>query len=391
MTHDHKLDRLRCAMTGHGIDLVLTLKPEHGYWLSGFNPILHSHPMIALLPREGPPRLLVHALRDDHARASSALQHLHLYGVWSTKVTMGPDWRKALTAIITELGLERACIGIEERFISVEQQRQLREILPDARWADSSDLLLQARMIKSAAEIAAARVAADLANVGMDAAMRALRRGGSEREIALASQAAMGQHWNAHYPEVEVADFGSVEGGVFNGLQTWVLSGERLFFNADVPTTRQPQPGDLCAILIWTVANGIHAEIERTIACGDIAAPQRHALDTIFALRQELRPLLRPGTAIAGLFQAARAGLERRGYPHNIPGRIGHGIGLGAHEALSLDAHCPHVLQEGMLITFEPNLRVPPVCGTQISDTVLITADGHEFLTGGHDGFIEVR
>jgi len=390
MSHKHKLGRLRRAMREQEIDLLLTLKPEHCYWLCGFNPILYSHPMIALLPCEGAPRLLLHALRDDHARASTTLEHIHLYGVWSTKVTMGLDWCKALTAIITELGLEQACIGIEENFLTVQHQRQLRQALPSARWADSSGLILQARMVKSAIEIANARIAAELANIGMDAAMQALRQGGSEREIALVSQAAMGQHWNVHHPEVEIADFGSLEGGVFNGLQTWVLSGERLFFNADVPTTRRPQPGDLCAILIWTSANGIHAEIERTIACGDIPVTHRHALDTIFELRQELRPLLRPGTAIADLFQAAKAGLERRGYPGNIPGRIGHGIGLGAHEALSLNEHCPHILQEHMLITFEPNLRVPPVCGTQISDTVLITADGHECLTHGHDGFVRV-
>lgn len=391
MTDSHdKLQRLRRAMAEQDIDLLITLKPEHSFYIGGFNPIIYSHPVVALLPREGEPRLLVHALRDDHARASTALEHIHLYGAWSTKVTMGPDWLKALAAIVAELGLSAARIGVEENFLTVQRQRQLAQALPQARWADSSALFFQARMIKSAAEIADARIAADIANVGMDAAVRALREGGSEREIALASQAAMGRHWNARYPEVEVADFGSLEGGVFHGLQTWVLSGERMFVNADVPTTRRPQPGELSSILIWTSANGTHAEIERTVARGDIPDTHRRALDTIFELRAELRPLLRPGTPIAELFAATKAGLERRGYPRNIPGRIGHGIGLGAHEALSLDAHSPHALEPGMLITFEPNLRVPPVCGTQISDTVLITADGHEFLTGGHDGFVQV-
>ncbi|MBN6151871.1 aminopeptidase P family protein [Xanthomonas sp. AmX2] len=390
MTDPHdKLQRLRRAMAEQDIDLLITLKPEHSYYLGGFNPIIYSHPVVALLPREGEPRLLVHALRDDHARASTALEHIHLYGAWSTKVTMGPDWLQALATIVAELGLERARIGVEEEFLTVQRQRQLAQALPQARWADSSKLFFEARMLKSAAEIADARIAADLANVGMDAAVRALREGGSEREIALASQAAMGRHWNERYPEVEVADFGSLEGGVFHGLQTWVLSGERMFVNADVPTTRRPQPGELSSILIWTSANGTHAEIERTVARGAIPDSHRHALDTIFELREALRPLLRPGTPIAELFQAAKAGLERRGYPRNIPGRIGHGIGLGAHEALSLDAHSPYVLEPGMLITFEPNLRVPPVCGTQISDTVLISADGHEFLTGGHDGFVQ--
>jgi Xaa-Pro dipeptidase len=387
--HEQKLARLRRAMEAQDIDLLITLKPEHSFYLSGFNPILYSHPVVGLLPREGKPRLLVHALRDDHARSSAWVEDIHLYGAWSTKVTMGPDWLKALAAIVDDLGLSGGRIGVEDEFLTVLRQRQLVAALPSARWADSSRLFLEARMIKSPAEIADARIAAELANLGMDVAVETLRAGGSERDISLASQAAMGAHWAATYPDVEVADFGSLEGGVFNGLFTWVLSGDRMFVNADVPTQRRPQPGELTSILIWTNANGVHSEIERTVARGAIPDSHRQALDTIFRLRDEVRPLLRPGVAVAEVFQACKANLEANGYPLNIPGRIGHGIGLGAHEALSLDARSPYILEPGMLITFEPNLRVPPVCGTQISDTVLITETGSEFLTSGHDGFVQ--
>lgn len=387
--HEDKLARLRRSMAEQDIDLLITLKPEHSFYLSGFNPIIYSHPVVALLPREGAPRLLVHALRDDHARASAWVEDIRLYGAWSTKVTMGPDWLKALAAIVGELGLSGARIGLEDSFITVQRQRQLVEALPEARWVDSSRLFLEARMIKSAAEIADARIAAEIANVGMDAAVEALRAGGDEREISLASQAAMGRHWADSHPNIEVADFGSLEGGVFNGLWTWVLSGERMFMNADVPTSRRPQPGELTSILIWTNANGTHAEIERTVATGVLPDTHRRAMDAVLSLREDLKPLLRPGEAVADLFHATRAGLEARGYARNIPGRIGHGIGLGAHESLSLDGASPYRLEPGMLITFEPNLRVPPVCGTQISDTILITQDGHEFLTHGHDGFVQ--
>jgi Xaa-Pro dipeptidase len=389
--HD-KLDRLRRLMAAEDIDLLVTLKPEHSFYLSGFNPIIYSHPVVALLPREGAPRLLVHALRDDHARASASawVEDIRLYGVWSTKTTMGPDWLKALSAIVEELGLSRARIGLEDSFTTVQRQRQIAEALPEARWADSSRLFMEARMIKTPAEIADARIAAAIANHGMDAAVEALREGGSERDSSLASQAAMGRLWAERYPDVEVADFGSLEGGVFNGLWTWVLSGDRMFMNADVPTARKPLPGELTSILIWTNANGTHAEIERTVATGEVPDTHRRAMEAVLSLRQDLLGLLKPGTPIPELFHATKAGLEARGYAKNIPGRIGHGIGLGAHESLSLDAASPYRLEPGMLITFEPNLRVPPVCGTQISDTILITEDGHEFLTDGHHGFVQL-
>ena len=388
--HEQKLARLRRLMAEDGIDLLITFKPEHSFYITGFNPILFSHPVIGILPREGAPRALLHALRDDHARASSSLEHIHLYGVWSTKQTMGPDWTTALQTVVAEMGLDAARIGIEEDATPVARHRQLAGLFPQATLVDSSRAFFQARIVKSPGEIDDARIAADLANHGMAVAIAALENGASEREASLASQNAMGELWNSRYPDIEVADFGSLEGGAFHGLQTWILSGERMFVNADVPTTRKPRPGELSAILIWTSCNGVHAEIERTVAHGAVPDTHRRAVETILDLRRELRPLLKPGTPICDLFAGTKAGLAARGYPNNIPGRIGHGIGLGAHEHLSLDAKTTQPLEAGMLITFEPNLRIPPVCGTQISDTVLITEDGCKFLTGGYDGYVEL-
>ena len=84
--------RLREAMSVEGIDALVCMKPENTFYLSGFNPIMYSHPVVAILPAKGPPTLLVHALRDDHARGSAWLSEIKLYGAWSTKATMGPEW-----------------------------------------------------------------------------------------------------------------------------------------------------------------------------------------------------------------------------------------------------------------------------------------------------------
>jgi Xaa-Pro dipeptidase len=65
-------------------------------------------------------------------------------------------------------------------------------------------------------------------------------------------------------------------------------------------------------------------------------------------------------------------------------------MGLGAHEEPSMEAKSDLVLQPNMVLTFEPNLRIPPWGGLQHSDTVLITESGHEFLTKTENGFIQV-
>ncbi len=386
----NRVRRVQAEMAQRGIAVSLVFKPENSFYLTGFNPIIYSHPVVAIVPAEGEPLMLVHALRDDHGRASAFVSDIRLYGAWSTKVTMGAHWLDALTEILGELGAREGTIGIEEGFMTLERFAQIKARLPGAAFRDVSAFIDHVRLIKDEDEIANARIAARIADHGMDAAIAALADGGSERDVAIASMAAMNRFWADTYADVEVCDFGSLEGGAQNGLWTWVLTGERMFVNCDNPTQRRPQRGELSSIFVWSNANGIHAENERTVALGAPPEASRRAIDTILDIRETLTPMLKPGTAYAALFETTRQELEKAGYGLNIPGRIGHGIGLGAHEHSSLDAKSDLVMEPGMLFTLEPNLRVPGVCATQISDTILITDTGCEFLTNSRGGYIEV-
>jgi Xaa-Pro dipeptidase len=387
---EERIARLRRAMSEHGLDALLCFKPENSFYLSGFNPIIYSHPVVAILPLEGEPAILAHALRDDHARASAWVKDIRLYGSWSTKVTMGPNWLEALGTILRELGLSERTIGVEEDFLSIRRMAEVRSAAPAATFADCSELLLETRNIKDPGEIALARIAASLADSGMDAAIAALGAGGSERDVAVEAMAAMNRRWLSDHPEVEVCDFGSLEGGVQNGLWCWCLTGDRVLINCDNPTLRRPAPGEIAVVFIWTNADGVHAENERAVAIGPLPDGRQRAYDAILGIREETKPFLKAGVPVAELFAKAKDGYERRGYARNLPGRIGHGIGLGAHEHLSLDGRSGTVLAPGMMLTFEPNLRLPEWGGIQHSDTVVITEGEPEFLTRTPNGYLQV-
>src|SRR5258708_11682009 len=186
-----RIERLRRRMREAGIDVLLSFKPENSFYLTGFNPIIYSHPVIAILPLEGEPSMLVHALRDDHARASTFVKDIRLYGAWSTKVTMGPSWLEALRRMLDEGGLAGGVVGLEEDFISVSRQRELQELLPRASFRDVSHLVMATRVVKDADDIENCRAAARIADTGMAAAVDAVRQGGNEREISIESMAAM--------------------------------------------------------------------------------------------------------------------------------------------------------------------------------------------------------
>ncbi len=385
-----RLNRLRDGMRAHAIDALVCVKPQNTFYLSDFNPVIYSHPIVAILPAEGDPVLLVHALRDDHARASSWIHDIRLFGAWSTKQTMGPDWLAALRAILAELRVSPGCLGIEADFLPIGVQHRLEEHLAGATFEDASGIIMHARFVKGPLELDRMRQAAWLADRGMETAIAAAAARQSEREISLAAMAAMNRAWSERFPHAEVADFGSLEGGVMNGLWCYTLMGDRVMLNCDVPTQRRPTEGELGLIVIWTVCDGMHAENERTVAFGEPNPDRRRMYDVILRIRAEAAEAIRPGVTCADVYHATRAVYERLGYGQFLPGRVGHGLGLGPHEHPSLGPADETRLESGMVLTFEPNLRVPGLGGMQHSDTIVITDHGFEFLTDLRRDFIQV-
>lgn len=381
-----RIKKLQAALQSEGVDAMLCLKPENSFYLSGFNPIIYSHPVVAILPAKGDPVILVHALRDDHARASAWPKDIRLYGAWGTKKTMGPDWLKALKEILQERGVDRAVLGIEGDWLPMQRMDQIRTNLPSASFTDISEIIEHARLVKDEHEIANARVAAKLADIGMAAALEALGRRASEREVSIEAMAAMNRAW-LDFPDIEVAAFGSLEGGVHNALWCWCFTGERVGYNADNPTMRRPVEGEIAMALIWTNCNGIYVENERGVAIGKLPADRQAAYETVLEVRRYAAEIIRPGVRVADVYARAKEAYVRLGYEKQLPGRIGHGMGLGPHEHPSIDPRSEIVLEPGMMITLEPNLRFP-WGGLQHSDTVLITPGGHEVLTRTPSGFL---
>lgn len=386
----NRIERVTSEMGLKGIDFLISIKPEHTFYLSGFNPIIYSHPVIAILGADGSQTVLIHALRDDHFQRSSWVNDQRLYGKWSTKKTMGMSYLKALKQIIDERMNSKGVIGIEENYISHSLFKAFRSLFPEATFADCSEIIKKTRLVKDSDEIDFLRIAADLANHGMEAAVDALTKGGSERKISIDAMAAMNQKWDSDYPDIETCDFGSLEGGVQNNLWCWCLTGDRVAYNCDNPTHRIPASGELAVIFIWTGANGMHAEIERTVAIGEIDREKKMAYEAILSIREKTQEFIRPGIRSADLYTVAKDEYEKLGYHDYLPGRIGHGMGLGCHEEPSIAPDSNEVLKPGMVMTFEPNLRIPEWGGLQHSDTILLTDESFEFLTSYPRDFLKV-
>ena len=68
---------------------------------------------------------------------------------------------------------------------------------------------------------------------------------------------------------------------------------------------------------------------------------------------------------------------------------LGHGTGLEVHEGPTLRKDSADVLAVGNLVTVEPGVYRPGKWGIRIEDQVVVTASGHEILTGYTKDLVE--
>jgi Xaa-Pro aminopeptidase len=85
------------------------------------------------------------------------------------------------------------------------------------------------------------------------------------------------------------------------------------------------------------------------------------------------------------MFRACKREFERNRLPFVVP-HVGHGIGVGLHEAPMLEPNNDTPLAEGTVLMVEPFALLPDRGeGYHTEDMVLVTADGPRWLTVPQD------
>jgi Xaa-Pro aminopeptidase len=96
----------------------------------------------------------------------------------------------------------------------------------------------------------------------------------------------------------------------------------------------------------------------------------------------------RPGVTVGEVDEAARSVIRAAGLAERFIHRVGHGLGLEAHEDPSLDPGGATVLEEGMVVTIEPGVYLPGWGGVRIEDDLVVEAGGSRMLTRSDRGLM---
>jgi len=236
---------------------------------------------------------------------------------------------------------------------------QLRKRLSGLDVQSLEPMLHPMRAQKSAAEIELLRQSAHIATEGIAEATRAAKPGRYEFQLAAVARyvfSLRGAGIDAYAPIVGAGPNGCI-----------------LHYSA---CSRQLQQGDLIVMDYAPTLHGYASDVTRTFpASGTFSPAQRKLVQDVHDIQQELLAMVRPGARISALYAKCAQLLLARGY------RSDHGpthhVGLAVHDP-SVD-----VLEPGMVITVEPGAYLRDQgMGCRIEDTVLVTADGYENLSG---------
>ena len=377
--YKEKVIKMQASMREMGIDGIICFKPQNTFYLSGFNPILYSHPVVVLIPAEGDAVLLVHSLRARHSADEAAIDDIRLFGAWANQKPIANDAYGAIDIIADYIKIKDKVIGYEGDFLSLNQYNKIQEITRATKMVDVSDFLKKSRNIKNEYEINLLRLSASLTNIGMEAAITNIRK--SEAEASIAAEIAMRETWAKELSEFEISSFGNTEGGIVTALWCYSNSGYRVPYGCECPGNRVPKEGEVCLPVCWAAIDGYHTENERTVMIGQIPEQYEKAYDAMLEGRANVFKMMKAGVKIGDIYDAGVKAYIEAGFSDFLPGRIGHGLGMSLHEFPSLSKNNDMVLQEGMVVTVEPGLVFAGWGSTRHSDTVVVRKDGIEILT----------
>jgi Xaa-Pro aminopeptidase len=159
------------------------------------------------------------------------------------------------------------------------------------------------------------------------------------------------------------------------------------------PTDRKVEPGHVLNMDFGVKFEDYCSDIQRTFYIleeGETQAPPevQKGFDTIVSAIELARQAIKPGIQGVEIDKVAREHIVSQGY-EEFPHGLGHQVGRFAHDGTALlgpawekYAQKPfQPLEEGMVFTIEPRLKVPDRGVVTIEEMVVITQDGAEFLS----------
>ncbi|MEA3031127.1 MAG: Xaa-Pro dipeptidase [Sphingomonadales bacterium] len=257
-------------------------------------------------------------------------------------------------------------VGIEEtvRFFAMDG---LGPVAAGISVHNGAPIVRGCRMIKSPAELALMRKAADITIAAFRHTYPRIARGMTPAEIGAimnGATAALG---------------GSPEFAL-------VLLGEASAYPHGSGRPQAVRDGEVVLMDCGCSVEGYQSDISRSFVFGQANAEQRRVWNQMRQGQHIANEAARIGRPAGSVDDAVRAQYERWGYGpgYRLPGlshRTGHGIGLDGHEPVNLVHGETTLLAPGMCFSNEPGIYLPGKFGIRLEDCFHMTGQGPRWFS----------
>ena len=357
----------RQAMSGRGLEALLIFRQESMYYLTGYDTFGYVFFQCLVLTADGAMTLLTRAPDLRQARHTSDIEDVR---VWVDDE--GAEPALELRPIIEEHGLASRHLGIElEAYgLTGRSWQGLRQTLEGCcSWSDASDLVNRLRLVKSEAELAYVRRAAELADEALEAARQTARAGAQEGHILAEMQGAVFRG-----------------GGDYPANRFIIGSGPGAMLCRYFTGRRQLADDDQLTLEFAGVYRHYHACLMRLVRIGEPPPEQKRMVEACADALQAAQAALRPGRAMGEVFAAQAESLDGAGFSAQRLNACGYSLGT-TFEPNWMDwpmfyAGNPVELAPNMvfflhMILFDDEAGLAATLG----ETVLITTDGYRRLS----------
>jgi Xaa-Pro aminopeptidase len=299
-----RLRRVREHMARDKIDTLLITAPEGMNYIGGYQCEWYQ----GQSPRQWPASsaIAVHVDSDRYihfdterevvlARYCSVAEDIRIFPPSSMRDGIGfiaselkaEGWLDGKTGI--EMHSYRPNRLISHRFEDALRTAGAREVV------DSTDVMREVRWLKSPAEMKCIEEAGRIADIGMKAAIEALRPGVMEIEVVGAMMYAM-----------------TKAGGEFPAIYQPVLSGQKSNAPHSISTRKKIEAGELVLVDLSGVVKRYHANLARTFSMGEPKKDVRMLCDKATDSLNILRKMLRPGLPVRELNETMKRYYEEQ-------------------------------------------------------------------------------
>ncbi|MEE8533210.1 MAG: Xaa-Pro peptidase family protein [Alphaproteobacteria bacterium] len=350
-----------------GLDGLLMFRQESMYYLTGYDTFGYVYFQCLYLGADGTMTLLTRAPDLRQARLTSTIEDIR---IWVDRAGANPA--DELRAILDEHGAGRKRLGVElEAYGLTGRSWRMVETALDGFCTldDASELVNELRVVKSPAEIAYVRKAAELADAALDEANRLAIPGAFEGDILAAMQGAVFKG-----------------GGDYPGNEFIIGSGPGALLVRYFTGRRHLDADDQLMIEFAGVYRHYHAALMRTVLTGSASELQRDMHKACVEALAAAKEALRPGRAVGEVFDAHARIFDAAGYRDQRLNACGYSMGT---------TFSPNWMDWPMFYTGNPVIAAPDMVfflhmllldserglGMAVGESVRVSEEGCERLS----------